>query len=242
MDHAVYYKFRYTFSQEEDEEFDESAMYNFEIETSFFINLFKNYYYDKMTTGIEYKDKFGNRTWAHLHIHFSSKTKKDTIVKQLKRKFKEEFSEDLIGNKKYCLSIETYINEEKFYRYPLKQGLNLKFVDKHRNEELRQFGFTNDELNLMYEKANDCWMIGQEVANKKQEHKEDSDTLYDRLLTNYKKNPKTLEIEILAQIFEFYQIEKRSININTCKGYVYNIMLDAGLITSIELAGRVLGV
>lgn len=242
MDNIVYYKFRYTFEgQDENHTWDESDKRDHQYTTNWFVEKLTEYSVGKkMTTGIEYLDKTGQPTWAHVHIHFISKSKKDTIVKQLKRKWKDDYDEDLKGNKRYCLSIETYVNEEKFWRYPLKQSLLLSWTDPYKKIHERQFGFSEEELNLMYEKAHDCYLISQEVNLAKNDKKEENDSLYDRLLEYYQKNPKKEEVEILALIFEFYQEEKRSININTCKGYVNNIMLDVKLLTPLELAKKVM--
>ena len=199
MDIEVFYKFRFTFQgQSENHDYDTKDL-EFQYTTDWFIEQLESYHLGKLTSGIEFLNSKGQPTWAHVHIHFSSKSKKDTIMKQLKRKWKEDFDEQFPnGNKNYCLSIETYVNEEKFWRYPLKQRLDLDWRNKKR-----QLGFTIPEFELMHEKANDCWKIGCEVNNAKQEKKDESDSLYDRLLDYYNKDPKKEEIEILAKLFEF---------------------------------------
>lgn len=240
MDNEIFYKFRFTFEGQDENHDYEKDDKDFQFTTNWFIDQFQEYYLGKMTSGIEFLNSKGQPTWAHLHIHFSSKTKKDTIWKQIKRKWADDGFGNIVGNKQYSFKVETYVNEEKFFRYPLKQGLQKSWKAPNGRTTARQFGFTDQELELMYEKAHDCYLISQEVSNAKQDRKDEADSLYDRLLEAYKKNPKNDEVEILAMIFQFYQDEKRSININTCKGYVNNIMLDAKLITPLDLAKKVM--
>jgi len=53
-----------------------------------------------LTSGIELLNAKGQETWLHYHIHFRSKSKKDTISKQLRRACKE-VGVDLVGIKSF---------------------------------------------------------------------------------------------------------------------------------------------
>jgi len=191
-----------------------------------------------LTSGIELLNSKGEETWLHYHIHFRSKSKKDTISKQMRRSLKD-YGIDLVGIKMFSFKLETYVVEEKFYRYPLKQGLIVSFRDTKC-----QLGFDEEKLKIMSAMANDCWKIGCEVNNSKADKKEDADGLYQRLLAKYVKSGlgvqedwKILEFEIL-----FYQGEQRAINLTTLKAYVNNIKLDTCQITAEQMAKLAYGV
>jgi len=185
-----------------------------------------------LTSGMELLNSKGNETWLHYHIHFRSKSKKDTISKQLRRVLKEQ-GVDLVGIKSFSFKQETYVVEEKFYRYPLKQGC----VVRYRDTALH-IGFSDEKLKSMSAMANDCWKIGCEVNNSKADKKEDADSLYQRILAKFIKaaliNPE--DWKICEFLITFYQNEKRAINLTTIKGYVNNLKLDTGQITAEQMA------
>lgn len=191
-----------------------------------------------LTSGIELLNSKGQETWLHYHIHFRSKSKKDTISKQLRRSLKE-VGVDLVGIKMFSFKQETYVVEEKFYRYTLKQGLLISYRDARLH-----IGFDDDKLKTMSAMANDCWKIGCEVNNSKADKKEDADGLYQRVLAKYvKSGAKNQEdVEILEFLILFYQSEQRAINLTTLKGYMNNLKLDTGLITAKQMAKLALGV
>lgn len=228
MDVLIYYKFRYTFQNLElKDEYSSMEKKQHILNVKGMLNDLDPYIVDRCTVGLEYMNSYGAPTHPHMHIHFTSRSKKDTIIKQLRRRA-QEYGETMRTNKVFSLKPETYVVEEKFFRYPLKQGLNIDW----------QKGFKEEEYTQMHLMANDCWKIGCEVNNSKKDRKEESTDLYDRLYRHVIKELKNeiCDINVLAEIIKFYQIEKRPINMSTAKGYMYTVLLDSGKITPLDLA------
>lgn len=168
--------------------------------------------HSKAVMGCEVKGKNGDYVKPHFHIHFNSKVKKDTIVKNLKRYYNDEYGENLKGNGMYYLKLESYIdNEKKFYGYPLKQQEDLINVSSK--------GYTNEQLEELRVGANAVYKTGCEVQQARDDKREDKETLWDRLEEFLKKNP---DSEPMAKIIEFYMGENRPINNTTIIGY-YNL-------------------
>ncbi len=162
--------------------------------------------------GCEVKGKNGDYVKPHFHIHFNSKVKKDTIVKNLKRYYEDQYSETLKGNGMYYLKLESYIdNENKFYGYPIKQQEDLANV--------KSIGYSDEKLEEMRVGANAVYKTGCEVQQARDDKREDKETLWDRLEEFLKKNE---TCEPMAKIIEFYMQENRPINNTTIIGY-YNL-------------------
>lgn len=191
-----------------------------------------------LTSGIELLNGKGEETHLHYHLHFRSKTKKEAIRKQLKRKL-QDVGVTLLGNKMFSLVVDTYVVEEKFFRYPLKQGLLISY-----REQRLHIGFDDDTLKAMSERANDSWKISCEVANSRADRREDADSLYLRMLAKYKITGLTNQedYEICEFLILFYQSENRAVNLTTIKSYVNNIKLDIGQITASQMARLAYGV
>lgn len=219
----IYYKFRYTFNESITDLQDQKSI------TKLIIDILRQYmsseYY---TAGIEWFKSGMVDCRPHVHIHFISRTKKDTIVKKLKRSQDVLFS----GNRCYALGVEVNVDKEKFFRYPLKQ----------QNGDTRKFisagGFEKETLIKMRDCAYAVWLTAAEVMNKKIEKKEDSDQLCDRLyvyLDNLGHLDNDLSIKIGIQKFYIEQ-EKKPFNKTTALGYFYNYKIQKGKMTHEQLA------
>lgn len=86
-------------------------------------------------------NKYGEKTHLHYHINMELPSenplikpyKKDTIAKQLNRKFA------LKGNKMYSLRVLlTCENTERWWRYPCKQGIPCLYSDHFTKEEIER--------------------------------------------------------------------------------------------------------
>lgn len=164
------------------------------------------------TMGCEVKGKNGDYVKPHFHIHFNSKVKKDTIVKNIKRFYEDQWGEVLKGNGMYYLKLESYIdNEKKFYGYPLKQQEDL--------DNVKSIGYTDEQLEELRVGANAVYKTGCEVQQARDDKREEKETLWDRLEEFLNKNSAS---EPMAKIIEFYMQENRPINNTTIIGY-YNL-------------------
>lgn len=167
--------------------------------------------------GYEVKGKTGDYVKPHLHIHFTSYQCKDTIIKSVKRYFKDNHDIKLIGNKMYYMKPVPFVdNQEKFMRYPIKQYTK---KEELKNSVVR--GFSEERLEEMRQAAHAVWLTGCEVQNARIDRKDDKDTLWDRLEAKLAKSETKNYME---QIIQFYMDENRPINNTTITGY-YNLWL-----------------
>lgn len=77
----------------------------------------------------------------------------------------------LLGVQNWSLKPETYVDEHKFFRYPLKQNFFPKLCS----------GFSEDELQELRLVALENYKIATEINQNKADHKANSENLYDRL-------------------------------------------------------------
>jgi len=224
LSHAdIYYKFRYTFDDGRQANLDDQKTVTNEIIKMLRPYMSSEYY----TAGIEWFKSGMVDAKHHVHVHFISRTKKDTIVKKLKRS-----SDWFDGNRCYSLGIEVNVDKEKFFRYPLKQqkGDTRKFT--------KCGGFDKETLITMRDCAYAVWLTAAEVMNKKIQKKEESDQLCDRLyvyLDNIGHMDTDIKIKIAIQKFYIEQ-EKKPFNKTTALGYFYNYKIQKGKMTHEELA------
>lgn len=167
---------------------------------------------DKLIAGFEVKGKQGEFVKPHFHLRFTSSTKKDTIRKQLIKRFDDESDIHLSGNKVWKFTIVPYINDERrYWAYVLKQ----QTLD--RPHWFKTIGFEQDTVKEMMIEGAAVWKTACEVNTAKANKREEVDTLYDRLERKLDKGQGTLE-----EIIEFYVEESRPINDTTLVGY-YNL-------------------
>ena len=191
----------------------------------------------RMTAGWEVKNSHGDFCKPHIHIHFKSTSKKDTIVKSLKRHYLAMYDETLVGNGLYSFKLCAFPeSEDKFFRYPLKQQ-TFTLKGKHYCR-----GFTDEEIKTMSAVAHGSWVTSAECNNSKKDKRENTDTLYDRLLKNVTKklDGKPLDSSHFYLIVQFYKDEKRPINDSTMVGYYHLIRLELGSTTVAEYSAKLI--
>lgn len=229
----IYYKFRYTFP--DDEDFTDIHLQRTRAKLIYqFIKKF--ILGDRFTLGIEHFKSGMEEAKPHIHLHFVSRTKKDTIVKSLKRASKKEELDLFHTNRCYGLGVEVNVNEDKFFRYPLKQQKG----DTYRFIRYGNF-ITKDRLIQLRDEAYAVWITACEIQNKKKEKKEDSDQLCDRLYcyldSKGLNDDVTTDTQIKIHIQKFYiEEEKKPFNKTTALGYFYNYKITRNRMTHEQLA------
>lgn len=202
-----YYKYRYTFAKhEQDLDCQKNKMRNL-------VDYIKQHYIcdTRIIAGLEHFTKGMLSCKPHVHIHFISKHKADTIRKGLMRRF------DMIGRVQSCKA-EVLVDEAKFWRYPLKQQLN------ETSRGVMFSGFNVDEIKQMVSIANACWKQSAEVCVTKLEKKLErtgKDRLFAFLETVEFLNEKQFTIEALR----YYAENEETFCCKTIKGYVHVYML-----------------
>jgi len=224
----IYYKFRYTFRE------DEKDIKGQKDTCRYILSLLKKFIIlNKFTLGIECFKSGMEEAKPHVHIHFVSRTKKDTIIKSLKRADINDGCNLFHGNRCYALGIEVNVNEDKFFRYPFKQQKG----DTYRYTIFGSF-INSERAGTLRDEAYAVWITACEIQNKKNEKKEDNDQLSDRLF-NYLDKLDNLDsdIKIKVAIQKFYiDEEKKPFNKTTALGYFYNYKISRKLMTHEELA------
>lgn len=173
---------------------------------------------------VEILDKFGNYTRPHLHLHFVSTKKDDTIRTSLKRLYFELNDEKLKGNNLYSMKLETFIDDDRFYRYPLKQ---LESLDSPFNLTPPRQG-----LEILRQVALAQWKLGCEINQSKQVAREPAPDLYSRMCCKIEKPEKpTTKYAVALGMLEFYLKENRPINNQTIQGYIKTYCLQNGIIS-----------
>lgn len=229
----VAYKFRFTFTDQDKEHAyteDKSRLSKWRrIAQRLKAETLEKYaHLGKITGGIEYCNKLGEYTYAHFHLHFYSVAPRDTIAKQYRRNLEgnsESADQVTRGVKAFYLHAEPIRDDDKFFRYPLKQNLVTSLCS----------GYTAEQLQLMHEVANDSWKIGCEVSLSKADKRDSQDTLFDRARAVISKNKPKGRFMILKEFIIFYQAENKPINKTVILGYVLLYQLAEGLITVDQL-------
>lgn len=199
----VYYKYRYTFSKNDDEIEMFKRIYNY-IKEHYLLG-------DKIIGGIEHYTKGMMSTKPHCHIHFISRVASDTIRKGIMREF------NLIGRCQ-CCKAEVFVDEGKFWRYPLKQQ------DGDSKVFALGKGFENDEIRTMRETAYACWLQAAEVTIHKMEKKAEK-TSKERLFSYLDGLQLSTESSIVRSSYEYYVEHEENFNYNTVNGYIHIYLL-----------------
>lgn len=160
----------------------------------------KYIYENRYTAGLEFLGKDGQEVKQHLHIHFQSLVKRDTIAKQIVRVLMEDTGDTRKKSHAYYLKAESEINVDKFYQYPLKENL-LTDTDKYNWTS----GFTKEEVAELNIKAHAIRQVSYEVNQNKTSKREDISFIeklffYIQADGNDPKNHK----EVFLRIYDFY--------------------------------------
>ena len=168
-----------------------------------------------MTGGMETLNKKGERTYAHMHLHFDAIENKETMARLIKRYLSETFDQDTTGIKAFSFKPDVVRNLDDFYRYPLKQNLDKQLC----------YGYSDDELSAMHEIAKSSFEKVVEVNQAKLDKSDNSDTLFERLKIYLNKTDATKKLPLLILATKFYVEENKPITKRTIEGYVDNYML-----------------
>jgi len=221
------YKLRFTFSDQKPPLFPQHQDKQFicrckTIQTKLINKLLDNNYVhnNRLTSGFETLNKLKETTYAHIHIHFYSKAVKESIRRTIKRFLQDTYDQDTTGNKAMSFVAEHITDDEKFFRYPLKQNLDIK----------NQRGFTTEHLEKMHEVAKESYAITCQVHQKKTDNRDNTDTLFLRVFNKLDKATDN-KSSILKKFLQLYIDEDRPINKQTITGYVLNAQVKLGQVT-----------
>lgn len=200
-----------------------------------FVDIILPYVAGPLVSGIEYHDKFGEYTKPHLHVHFKAYAKKDTILKQMKRRYEALFDEVLKGNAMYSFVLETDVDEYRFFRYPLKQYTCLQDI----KDENLCYRFDDEKLEDLRNTAHEQYKIACEINDVKKTKKDESSSIYQRIQFSLDKLPAPNPIDIILGIQEIYLKEQRPVNNVTIAGYSNTYMLQKGIISKEDNARKI---
>lgn len=198
----VFYKYRYTFPDDFDARDKKNRFTNM-------FNFIKHHYaLGNMVGGMEEYTKGMVATKPHIHIHFVSKHKADTIRKGIMREF------ELIGRCQSCKA-EVLVDEPKFWRYALKQQMN------ETKRHILYFGFDKEWIDIQTEIAYACWKQSAEINVQKIEKKLER-TSKERLFSYFDTLP--FEYKSIKQscilAYEYYANHEENVCVKTIDGYV----------------------
>lgn len=217
----TFYKYRYTFHKTEQDLGDQKTKFRL------IYNFIKSHYLigDKIVGGIEHYTKGMIKTKPHIHIHFVSKSKADTIRKGLMREY------DMIGRCQSCKA-EVCVDESKFWRYPLKQQSGETKIG------VLISGFSQEEAKNMVEVAYACWKMSAEIAIGKVEKKlerSSKDRLFAYLDTQSYFEEINKGLVSLKQSYiigyKYYVENEDTFCVKTVEGYINSYLLQKNLIS-----------
>lgn len=223
----VYYKLRLTL---DDEAFTEQKLpklksYHTAYKTWLSHLMDKGFISGKAAGGCEVKNKMGEYCKPHIHIHFRSCTKSETIKMSVRREWKKLYDENLKGNEMWSCKCCPYPdNDTKFYGYALKQQ------NPNRLDGLT-LGFSSGDARDFCIAGNSIFKTTCEVNQAKDMKIKETQTLYDRLEIHLKATSPQLE-----EIVKFYIAEKRPINDATIVGYYNLYRVKNGLMSTASYA------
>jgi len=188
------------------------------------------FYQNRYVGGFETMNKTGENCKAHIHLRFYSTSIGNTMRRTIKRFLEKEYDEETNGNQSLMFKPKVVRDKLEFMRYPLKQGFNSAWCR----------GYSNKELELMYETAKDSYLKTVQINQKKMDNHDKDDTLFLRVLSKLKKDiekndTKKTPKDIYKAFLETYIEENKPINRTTISGYVINAQVKLNLITIDQL-------
>lgn len=185
-------------------------------------------YFTKCTGAIEMLDKRGENCSLHFHLRFYSNKVTQSLRKTFKRWLEEDYDQDTRGNKNFMFKATVVRDKNHFFEYLLKQNLNNKLC----------YGFAQQQLEEMHRVAKASYYKVVQVNQQKMDNRDNSDTLFQRVMLKLKKTT-NLKTRDIARIFiETYVEEERPINHTTIQGYVTNASLKLGIMSIDELMDK----
>ena len=174
-----------------------------------------------------------------MHTHFKTRVLKNTILKAIKRLL-IDYNYPSKGVQVISLKPEVFVNEAKFFNYPLKQyssDLNIE----HPVVKLSQ-GFTISQLNAMRSTAYDTYCVSVQIMSKKTGQNTELDSVFSRAVSRCLNTPmdnkssqmETKKVSTLREVqrilIQLYKEEEKPINTTTIKGYSLTIALKLDII------------
>lgn len=208
----IYYKYRYTFNTKE-----ENNISDYTIKTDQLVRFIKDKYLcgDKLTSGVEIYTKGMLSCKPHVHIHFMSRHKSDTIRKGIARRF------EMIGRCQACIpEVIVEADGAKFWRYPLKQ----------QKEESKMYhkclGFAQVEIDNMIHIAYESWKCSAQIMVNKLEKKLER-TSKERLYVYFDSLPFVYESikQTCCLAYMYYAENENEVSVKTIDGYVNQYLL-----------------
>lgn len=224
---ANYIKFRYTFLEEKG-----SPKLTKQLIRIYINDYLKIFDAKHLVVGFERKNNCGEETHPHIHIHFTTEKKIETIRKALTRKWKDE-GEERTRASLYCLKQEDdVIDKNRFFRYPLKQG-SQDFMEV--NEYPEDFDVSIERVLAM-----EHWNTSVEVNRQKLETVLSKESTFDKLV-KYLDNLEIKSYElVLKNVLNYYKENKLAMNIATMAGYsltycsINNLISDEVILKKME--------
>lgn len=178
-----------------------------------------------LVVGYETKNKVGEQTHPHLHLHFTTDKKVESIRKALTRKWKDE-GETRTRAALYSLKQEEDVKDvDFFFRYPLKQGNN--DYDKFN---VYPDGFDKDvQMKCAIEYYNTSVMINRQ----KMEKELNKTSTYDKLseyLDSLALSVNLTSNLVIKFAVQFYIDNKMAISATTIHGYCVTYCVINGII------------
>ncbi len=228
------YKLRYTFTddlqiKEDTPAEEQDNIYKSQKQMLYDIyQLLKEYLHkDKLTSGIEYRGKTGQFVNNHIHFHFESNSKRDTIAKQFVRKMMEDMNDFRKKSSAYYLKAQSEVDYDKHYMYPLKE-YDWKNTKKYNFCK----GIPLEELEILNIKAHSLRLKSYEVNEHKQTKREDV-TFCEKFCTYLDKNTTASTYEgIYIELTEFYKQQDKPPDHKQLSGNTYLYMLKKEIISN----------
>lgn len=227
---CIYYHLRITFSdQTEKHEYieDKEKLKRWKYISKQIKEVLLNYaQYGKITGGLETKNKIDEHTRGHVHFAFASTSRKDTIIKPVKRLLNDMYDMSTTGNKYFYFKAKPEPDVDRIFRYPLKQALVPSLCS----------GFTSSQLQILHQGAHDSYLTTIQVNQKKMDNRDTSDTLFLRLCDVLKKEKLKIYKEIVSRAIRFYCEEDRPLNRQVITGYALTYQVKEKIRSTDDLA------
>lgn len=183
-----------------------------------------------MVVGFESKDKFGQPTQSHIHIHFQTNADVGSIRTALRR-FWEKEGETRQRAALYSLKEEVdVVDIDRFWRYPLKQG----------DKTLEKFQKYPDGFDASLQRALAVEQYNNlvEVNNKKRDTEIGKESTYSKLKKYLDQVPLSTSREVNARVLDYYEQEEMSMNLKTMTGYTLTYCVQKKLVQKSVLLAR----
>lgn len=237
---AKYYKLRYTFGEDINETEDISMAKQ----------ALKTYLTDELpqwkehlgmidySYGVEFRDKFGEQTKRHIHIHFSSDKELGGMRRWLTRRWKSQGEERTRASLYSFVEEDDVKDEDRFYRYPLKQCKDPMFNTPITLHRIFVQGINKEKAEELRKLAYDEWVRLCEINIKKRDTQLNKDSTYSKIEKYLGQMDISTYGQVRDKVIEFYMKEGMAINVNTIAGYIVTYSLNRGFVDPSRISDR----